>query len=46
MIGGRLYDSLTLTEVGRPARPRAPLFFQREGQETWGPATNLDVNRD
>ncbi len=46
MMGGRLYDSMTLNEVGSTARPREPLYFQRDGPETWGPASTIGTQED
>jgi imidazolonepropionase-like amidohydrolase len=46
MVGGRLYESLTLNEVGGSARKREPLFFEREGQEAWGPAATVSTHED
>jgi imidazolonepropionase-like amidohydrolase len=46
MVGGRLYDARTLNEVGTRQRPREQLFFQREGQEAWGPTTTHTTHED
>jgi imidazolonepropionase-like amidohydrolase/Tol biopolymer transport system component len=46
MVGGRLFDAMTLDEVGGGGRKREPLFFEREGQETWGPTTSLSTEQD
>ena len=46
MVGGRLYESLTLNEVGGSSRKREPLFFEREGQEAWGPTTTVSTHED
>ncbi len=46
MVGGRLYDARTLDEVGGAGRARAPLYFQREGQQTWGPASAWGNHQD
>ena len=46
MVGGRLYDARTLDEVGGSARKREPLFFEREGQQTWGSSSSLGTHRD
>jgi len=37
---------MTLNEVGGAARKREPLFFEREGQEDWGPATTVSTHED
>jgi imidazolonepropionase-like amidohydrolase/Tol biopolymer transport system component len=46
MVGGRLYDAMSLNEVGGASRKREPLFFEREGQEAWGPTTTLSTHED
>jgi imidazolonepropionase-like amidohydrolase/Tol biopolymer transport system component len=46
MVGGRLFDALTLNEVGGSSRKREPLFFEREGQEAWGPTTTISTEQD
>lgn len=45
MVGGRLYDAKTLDEVGA-SRRREPLYFEREGQESWGPSSTLGTHQD
>ena len=46
MVGGRLYEAETLDEVGNSPRKREPLFFEREGQEAWGPTTTVGAHED
>ena len=46
MVGGRLYDARTLNELGVRQRKREPLFFEREGQEAWGPTTTHSTHED
>ena len=46
MVGGRLFDAMTLDEVGGRQRKQEPLFFQREGQEAWGPTTTHSTHED
>jgi imidazolonepropionase-like amidohydrolase/Tol biopolymer transport system component len=46
MVGGRLYEARTLNEVGTRQRKREPLFFEREGQDAWGPTTTLSTHED
>jgi imidazolonepropionase-like amidohydrolase/Tol biopolymer transport system component len=46
MVGGRLYDAMTMNEVGASPRPRPKLFFEREGEEAWGPASSLTTHED
>ncbi|MGZ3459889.1 MAG: amidohydrolase family protein, partial [Archangium sp.] len=46
MVGGRLYDAMTLNEVGGRQFKREPLFFEREGQEAWGPTTAISTQED
>ncbi|WP_375769455.1 amidohydrolase family protein [Archangium gephyra] len=46
MVGGRLYEAQTLNEVGGASRKREPLFFEREGQEAWGPTTTVSTHED
>jgi hypothetical protein len=38
MVNGRVFESLTMNEVGRTPRPRAPFWFEGEGGQTWGAA--------
>jgi adenine deaminase len=33
MVNGRLFDSMTMNEIGNRPRTRAPLFFERPGDE-------------
>jgi len=35
VINGKLYDSMTMNEVGGPARQ--PFWFEQEGGEAWNP---------
>ena len=46
MVGGRLFEAMTLNEVGGRQRKQEPLFFQREGQEAWGPTTTISTHED
>jgi imidazolonepropionase-like amidohydrolase/Tol biopolymer transport system component len=46
MVGGRLYDAMTMNEEGSRQRKREPLFFEREGQEAWGPTTTHTTHQD
>jgi imidazolonepropionase-like amidohydrolase/Tol biopolymer transport system component len=46
MVGGRLYEAMTMNEVGASPRPRPKLFFEREGEEAWGPASSLTTHED
>ncbi len=46
MVGGRLFDAMTLNELGGRQFKREPLFFEREGQEVWGPSTTLSTHED
>ncbi|WP_309891511.1 amidohydrolase family protein [Archangium sp.] len=46
MVGGRLFEAMTLNEVGGRQRKQEPLFFQREGQEAWGPTTTHSTHED
>jgi imidazolonepropionase-like amidohydrolase len=36
MANGRVYESLSMNEVGRTPRPRAPFWFEQEGGQAWG----------
>ncbi|HSN68186.1 MAG TPA: amidohydrolase family protein, partial [Thermoanaerobaculia bacterium] len=33
MINGRIFDSMTMNEIGNHPRERAPLYFEREGEK-------------
>ncbi|HEU5162327.1 MAG TPA: amidohydrolase family protein, partial [Thermoanaerobaculia bacterium] len=33
MINGRIFDSMTMNEIGNHPRQRAPLYFEREGEK-------------
>jgi hypothetical protein len=46
MVGGRLFEAMTLNEVGGRQRKQEPLFFQREGQDAWGPTTTHSTHED
>jgi Tol biopolymer transport system component/imidazolonepropionase-like amidohydrolase len=46
MVGGRLFDAMTLNELGGRQFKREPLFFEREGQEVWGPSTTVSTHED
>jgi imidazolonepropionase-like amidohydrolase len=46
MVGGRLFDAMTLNELGGRQLKREPLFFEREGQEVWGPTTTISTHED
>ncbi len=39
MVGGRLYDAATMNEIGNRPKTRAKLWFERDGNEGWNPAT-------
>lgn len=36
MVNGRMFESLTMNEVGRTPRARAPFWFEGEGGQAWG----------
>jgi imidazolonepropionase-like amidohydrolase len=35
MANGRVYESLTMNEVGRTPNPREPFWFEQEGGQSW-----------
>jgi imidazolonepropionase-like amidohydrolase len=35
VLNGRVFDSMTMNEVGPRARPREPFWFEREGGQAW-----------
>jgi adenine deaminase len=41
MANGRLFDSMTMNEIGNHPRTREPLYFEREGEE--GAATGASA---
>ena len=43
VVGGRMYDAHTMNELAPRARTRAPLFFEKDGNEGWSPNTHLNV---
>ena len=44
MVNGRLFDAATMNELGNHPRTRKPLFFELEGNETWGPAATEAIS--
>lgn len=46
MINGRLFDAVTMNEVGNRPRTRKPFFFERDGNEGWSPAMTLTTHQD
>ncbi|HEX8155583.1 MAG TPA: amidohydrolase family protein, partial [Thermoanaerobaculia bacterium] len=46
MVNGRLYDAMTLNELGNHPRERAKFFFELPGMESWGAATTAASAHD
>ena len=46
MINGRVFDAMTMNEVGNRPRTRRPFFFEKDGNEGWTPAMTLGTHED
>ncbi|HEX8170211.1 MAG TPA: amidohydrolase family protein [Thermoanaerobaculia bacterium] len=46
MVNGRIYDAMTINELGNHPHQRKPFFFQIPGNETWGAAATAASTHD
>jgi adenine deaminase len=46
VINGRLFDAMSMNELGNHARERKPFFFEMQGYETWGAAATAATTHD
>ncbi|MEA2491936.1 MAG: hypothetical protein QOH21_3728, partial [Acidobacteriota bacterium] len=46
VVNGRIFDAMTLNELGNHPRQRKPFFFEMQGYETWGAATTAAATHD
>lgn len=46
MINGRLFEAMTMNEVGNRPKARRPFFFESDGNEGWSPAMSVTTHQD
>ena len=46
VMNGRIFDAMSMNEIGNHARERKPFFFEMQGYETWGAATTAASTHD
>ncbi|MBW3618458.1 MAG: amidohydrolase family protein [Proteobacteria bacterium] len=46
VVNGRVFESLTMNEIGRTPRARAPFWFEQEGGQAWGRGATETAGHD
>lgn len=46
VLNGRIFDAMSMNELGNRPRERKPFFFEMQGYETWGAATTAASTHD